>query len=265
MTYIQTRLSNSDNTDIKHEITPIEKHGDIYVKRDDLYKIADVCGGKARSCWDLSQGAKGLVTAGARMSPQINIIAHIAKKLNIPCHLHVPSGKYTPMMTAAEEVGGKIIQHLPGYNSVIVARAREDARRTGWKEIPFGMECYETVRNTAEQVSNIVPIQHEIKRIIVPVGSAMSLSGILVGLQKNNIKIPILGVCVGASPIKRLDKYATLNWRDNTTLIESELDYYEYAPDVWLNKDIELDPIYEAKCLPYIEKEDLFWIVGIRG
>ena len=261
MTYIQTKLFTYD--DITHDITPIEKHGDIWIKRDDYYKVSGVCGGKARSCWDLSQGAKGLVTAGARMSPQINIIAHIARELNIPCHLHVPGGKFTPMMTAAKDVGGEIIQHLPGYNSVIVARARADARRLGWKEIPFGMECYETVRNTAEQVNNVVSIQNKIKRIVTPVGSAMSLSGILTGLQTNDIHVPVLGVCVGADPVKRLDKYAPLNWRDNTTLIRSELDYYEYASDVCL-KDVRLDPIYEAKCIPYIKEGDLFWIVGIR-
>ena len=28
---------------------------------------------------------------------------------------------------------------------------------------------------------------------------------------------------------------------------------------------LELDKVYEAKCLPYIERGDLLWVVGKRG
>ena len=27
--------------------------------------------------------------------------------------------------------------------------------------------------------------------------------------------------------------------------------------------DIELDEIYEAKCIPFVQPDDLFWIVGV--
>ena len=40
------------------DLTPIEQHGPLYVKRDDLFEIAGVRGGKARTCWALAQGAK---------------------------------------------------------------------------------------------------------------------------------------------------------------------------------------------------------------
>lgn len=33
------------------ELTPVEKHGDIYLKRDDKFSIYNVCGGKARSAY----------------------------------------------------------------------------------------------------------------------------------------------------------------------------------------------------------------------
>lgn len=29
-------------------------------------------------------------------------------------------------------------------------------------------------------------------------------------------------------------------------------------------EDIELDPYYEAKVIPYLQKGDLLWIVGVR-
>ena len=58
--------------------TPLQQVGNFLVKRDDLFEIAGVCGGKARTCWAMSQGAPGLVTAGSRSSPQANIVAHVA-------------------------------------------------------------------------------------------------------------------------------------------------------------------------------------------
>lgn len=46
--------------------TPIQSIGGIWLKRDDLFEIAGVRGGKVRTCWRLSQGSVGLVTAGSR-------------------------------------------------------------------------------------------------------------------------------------------------------------------------------------------------------
>lgn len=60
--------------DYMPDLTPIEEHGGFLVKRDDLFRVAGVRGGKVRSCWHLAQGAEGLVTAGSRSSPQVNIV-----------------------------------------------------------------------------------------------------------------------------------------------------------------------------------------------
>jgi len=251
----------SDSVDNKPDFTDIEEKDGYFFKRDDLFSIAGVKGGKVRSCWALSQNAKGLVTAGSRASPQVNIVAHIAKKLNIPCRVHTPEGELSPEVQMAKDCGAEVIQHKAGYNNVIIARAREDAKEQGFINIPFGMECSEAIKQTKQQIQNI-PFD-KIKRIVVPVGSGMSLAGILNGLFENNISIPVLGVCVGADPIKRLNEYAPKQWRDMCTLQKSEYDYHQ----PYLNNEfcgIKLDPHYEAKCIPFVEKGDLLWIVGIR-
>jgi 1-aminocyclopropane-1-carboxylate deaminase/D-cysteine desulfhydrase-like pyridoxal-dependent ACC family enzyme len=241
--------------------TPIQAAGPYWVKRDDLFTVAGVPGGKVRTCWALAQGAKGLVTAGSRQSPQVNIVAHIAQRLGVPCRVHVPSGDLTPELEAAQDAGAELVQHRPGYNTVIVARAREDAEQSGWTEIPFGMECEEAVRQTAGQVPAVLP--EGVKRIVMPVGSGMSLAGVLAGLAAHGHTIPVLGVQVGADPTKRLDTYAA-GWRSRATLVKSELDYHDHAP-VQVLHGIQLDPVYEAKCLAYLEPGDLLWVVGIRG
>ena len=246
------------------DITPVEQYEDYFVKRDDLFCIAGVRGGKARTCWELSQGANGLVTSGSRQSPQANIVAHIANKLNIPCHVHTPLGKLSPELISAQAVGAEIIQHKAGYNNVIIARAREDALKLGWREIPFGMECSEAIHQTEKQVINI---PSNINRIIIPVGSGMSLAGLLNELIIYNLEhIHVLGIQVGADPIKRLNKYAPIGWQTQCQIIKSDLDYHTKSEECYIdkNKSVLLDPIYEAKCLPFIQLNDLLWIVGIR-
>ncbi len=242
----------------KLSFTPVERYEKIWVKRDDTFSIAGVYGGKARSCWHLAQGATGLITAGSRSSPQVNIVAHIAKEMGIPCRCHTPMGELLPELISAKAAGAEIIQHKPGHNSVIVARAREDAKKLGWREIPFGMECAEAVEQTANQINNL---PSGVKRIVVPVGSGMSLAGILVGLQKAKKAIPVLGIKVGANPIKRLNKFAPVDWEKLCTLVDSGVPYSEQIePDF----PIKLDPIYEAKCVQFLKPNDLLWIVGIR-
>lgn len=251
-----------DNTP---DLTPIERHGDVWLKRDDLWAIAGVAGGKVRTCWALAQAVKdrpgaGLVTAGSRASPQVNIVAHIAARLGVGCRAHTPTGKLSPEVAAAQRAGAEIIQHKAGYNNVIVARARDDAAALGWVEIPFGMECEEAVRQTSAQIA---PLPDGVKRLVVPVGSGMSLAGILTGLARASIDVPVLGVVVGADPIKRLDRYAPPHWRDLAKLVPAGVDYHEaVAVDVG---GVLLDPHYEAKCVLFLEPGDMLWLVGIRA
>ncbi len=242
------------------EVTPMQEHGGYRVKRDDLFEFAGVCGGKVRTCLALAQGAVGLITSGSRSSPQVNIVAHIAKSVGIPCRAHVPLGALSPELDRAREMGAEIIQHPTGYNSVIVKRAKQDlVQHQGWTEIPFGMQCFEAVRQTANQVRNIPATG----RIVVPVGSGMSMAGILQGLHRFNRRNRVLGVMVGADPRERLVTFGPMYSGRNSTLVVSGLPYQEEAKNTLLG-DLCLDPIYEAKCLPFLEKGDIFWCVGIR-
>lgn len=241
-------------------LTPvISISGDRWVKRDDTFSVAGVMGGKVRTCWVLSHDARGLVTAGSRASPQVNIVAHIARHRGIPCRVHTPTGELSPEVRAARDCGAVVIQHPAGYNNVIIRRARDDAARLGWVEIPFGMECQTAIEQTAIQVANI---PGAVQRLVVPVGSGMSLAGILHGLREYRWHIPILGVVVGACPRKRLNRYAPPGWERMVSLIPAGVDYHRHV-SVTLD-GILLDPIYEAKCVRFLSPGDLLWCVGIR-
>jgi hypothetical protein len=236
----------------------------IWLKRDDLFEHAGAIGGKARACAAIAEAdpkPAGLITAGSRASPQINIVAQIAKFLSIPCRAHCPQGPLSPELEAARAAGAEIIQHPAGYNNVIVARAREDAQaHPNWREIPFGMECPEAIAMTAAQCENL---PREAKRLIIPIGSGMSAAGILWGLKHFDIQIPILGIQCGADPIKRLNRWAPQDWRDRMTIIKPPEDYHAEV-DAAIN-GVALDRHYEAKAARYVEPGDILWIVGIRS
>lgn len=248
---------NDNLDDYTPELTPWEQHAGHWVKRDDLYCWAGVRGGKTRTCRALSNGATGgLVTAGARESPQINIVAHVAARLGLPCRAHCPEGRLGAELLAAQQLGAEIVQWPAGRCCVLRARARADAFLRGWREIPFGMECPEAVRQTARQVANI---PQDVRRLVVPVGSGMSLAGILHGLSG---AVKVLGVVVGADPTRRLARYAPWQWRWRCELRRAPWPY-DKRIKARLG-DLELDPIYEAKCLPFLEPADALWVVGIR-
>lgn len=252
-------------------MTPIEYIDGYYFKRDDKYEICGVKGGKSRAAYHLiqqglSQGFKDFVTAGSRMSPQCEIVSAICEHLGIKCHLFMPSGKETSVLTNISKNVNSIVHKCEvGYNSVICSRAEKFAKENGYFYIPFGMECSENVEITKKQVQNI---PNDVNRIIIPCGSGMSLISVVKGLEcydRNNVKV--VGVQVGKDPTYNLNKF--LGYKDslfdthNYDIVKSKLDYHQ-TPSTTIFCGIELDPIYEAKCIPFMQKGDLLWIVGKR-
>lgn len=229
--------------------------------RDDLYTRGTSAGGKVRTCWALATrpGVAGLVTAGARHSPQVHIVAEVAQHLGLPCRVHVPDGPPTPEVNAAYLAGASVVKHRPGYNTVLVARAAQDAHDTGWLLIPFGMECGEAVTQNAAAAAHVATLVQP-QRVVVPVGSGMTLAGLLAGLPPT---WPVLGVRVGASPYRRLDQWAP-GWRDRATLVTEEAAYRVPAHGR-LPDGTPLDPHYEAKAARHLQPGDLLWVVGLRG
>jgi hypothetical protein len=107
-------------------------------------------------------------------------------------------------------------------------------------------------------------IPSNIKRIVISVGGASSIIGVIKGIIKFKKNVKVVGVVVGANTniTKTLDKYIP-NWRSVASLVFSNLKYSEPAPITNFN-GIELDPYFDAKILPYIKRGDLLWIIGIR-
>lgn len=173
----------------------------------------------------------------------------------------MPKGKDTSVILNINKNSlSQIHRTEVGYNNVICKWASDYAIENNYCYIPFGMECEENIEVTKRQVLNI---PEHIKRIVVPVGSGMNFISIVNGLEEYGMTDKtVLGVSVSKDVTKTINKY--LNAPNiNYEIVKSESDYHKEAEEYTI-EGVELDRIYEAKCLPYIEPGDCLWIVGKR-
>src|SRR5580765_1999915 len=114
-----------DVSNISTQVTPVERRGDFFVKRDDLWNEHDIAyGGKARTagliCRDvIRRGGKGIVVAIARNSSVPCMLARVCKYYGLELHVHVPMGHLPTIFDQAKEYGAHVYQHPAGYMSVL--------------------------------------------------------------------------------------------------------------------------------------------------
>lgn len=255
--------SDEDVVTDPEALTPVQRVGDVWIKRDDLFVFAGARGSKARAGWKIGQSAAGLSVAGSRTAPMISRVARIGEALGIPVRCHVAGSKsLTSQERDAVAHGAELVKHRVNYLRTLVAKSRADAAdRTGWRHIELGLESDEYVEMNAPQAANVPA---ESRRVVVCVGSGNGLSCVLHGLDRAGLgAVPVLGVCVGFDPTPLLDRRAPSDWRERVTLVQSDIPFDQRAPTIRLG-GVELDPHYEAKCLPFLEPDDCLYVLARR-
>jgi hypothetical protein len=248
-------------------LTPLQevpfKGGTLLLKRDDLFHVAGARGGKARAIAAMLKDAKGVVTAGNRHSPMLSRVARVAWKLGLPSRGYASGSKELLEIEQDAQAFGMELVKEPGVNylSALISRAKKDAEARGWVFAPLGVEGHEYFELSKEQVANI---PEAAKRIVITVGSGMTLAALLAGLDARGLKIPVLGVQVGMDPAPLLDRWAPKDWRERVRLVKPARSFEEAEAEFRLGP-VELDPHYEAKALPFLEPGDLFWVIAIRS
>ena len=185
------------------ELTPVEKHGYMWYKRDDYFQPFDdfkVCGGKVRQCMSLMKENQkyiedecgGVVaTASSVHSPQAVIVARIAKEYGYECIIGIGNttvqkavSKHRPIQLASM-LGAEIIvlSESQGFNNVLYANLKKLKEKRPFFEIHFGFQARtqkaSIVGSIAKQVENI---PEEITTLVVPMGSGITFCGILSGV-----------------------------------------------------------------------------------
>ena len=66
-------MNEEEIKNMNEELTPVELHNGIWFKREDKFKVFDVCGAKTRQAYYLisKSNKEEIVTCGSRVSPQI--------------------------------------------------------------------------------------------------------------------------------------------------------------------------------------------------
>ena len=252
-----------------NSLTPIEIQGTLYYKRDDFFVINGVCGGKARVVYEMVKngidcGNREFVLCGSRDSRQCEIVAKICEFFGVNSHLFMPSGKNTDIIDSISNTNGATIHRTKvGYNNVLISQSKAYALERGWSYIPFGLECQEAIAINMPQVQNIPDC---VNRIVVPCGGGMNMIAIIKGLDFYGMHDKeVVGVIVGKNPKDVFAKYIQNDIFNNVNVkyrFEHALvDYHTKSVSQTIG-DIELDPIYEAKCVPFLQSGDLMWIVG---
>lgn len=274
-------------------ITPIEKRGDYYFKREDVYVPYDFSpanGSKLRQCQLLikknAEAAKnGIVTGTSILSPQAVIAASVAKQINVPCDIFYGGTRQELLETKkypsiAKKLGANIsIVSKMAYTSVLTSKAEEYATINGRFNIRYGFDLRNNldvfIGSVATQTQNI---PNEAKILVVTVGSAITLIGILCGLAmyENNIE-KVFAIGCAPNRINKIQDYANMIYFEKGIVLPiGKLKYIDafnnikgYKYENTMKEEyngIVFHPRYEAKSFCWLRQQNLskclFWITG---
>lgn len=124
----------------------IRVHDGMIVVRDDLFPG----GTKARFLPVLFDGAEEAVYASPAEGGAQTALATVARQLGKRVTIFVAKrARPHPRTLEASRLGAKVIEVVPGYLSVVQARAREYCTRTGARLMPFGVNMPEAIETIA--------------------------------------------------------------------------------------------------------------------
>lgn len=279
------------------ELTPWEKRGGIFFKREDKFAPfgeGGPNGAKLRQIIHLFDKHRGnathVMTAASILSPQHSMTAALAARYELPS-LHIigattveKAARY-PNIKMALGLGAQFEAIPVAYNPALQAHLAKK-RRPDTFVVEYGisapggdspkvedLEAFHMVG--ARQVGNL---PEEIKTLIVPAGSCNSLTSVLYGLSfdsKNVTKVVSIGI--GPNKVewtkKRLEMLGVtrfdFEWNTKVSLHDSGFAAYGDRMEEKY-EGIRFHPTYEGKIIRWMKKNEAlvpdsglgFWIVA---
>jgi len=130
-------------------VTPpvVREHSGVLVIRDDLFPG----GTKARFMSVLFEGTDEAIYASPAEGGAQTALATVARDLGKRATVFVAArAKLHPRTLEAARLGAKVVPVRPGYLSVVQARAKEYAKASGARLVPFGVDLPEAITRLAE-------------------------------------------------------------------------------------------------------------------
>ena len=242
---------------------------DHYFKFDSDFCVNSAYGGNARIAYELvrrgvNAGFREFTTCGSRDSDKCVLVALVCEAFGVKCRVFMPNGADTYQSTDIEAYGGVIERVAVGYNNVLVAAAKRYAVENNACYIPFGLESQISIDINMHQVANIPDFAA--KRIVIPCYDGINMISVIKGLDyygKHDVKV--LGVVLSKAPTDAFRRFFGKTIFDKPQVeyafVHSHLDFKTPAAQCEID-GIQLNPRYEAKCIPFLNKGDLLWIVN---
>ena len=283
-------------------LTPVEEYDGVYYKRDDLfmpYPDVPISGGKVRQAISLFEHNYDLIktrhnnsiaTSTNIESPQGIIIARVAREFKLRCILGIGGGTTQADADKAMQKhsffrgcheNGAELRPLSkfGYTNVMYSKLAELQKKENFYLVRFGINVDSDpdaiLGSTSRQVENL-PLD-KLHRIVVPVGSGLMFTAILISLQNMGwLQYPD-NECIGIQ-IDNIDRRKIIDGLLARTffmrrirykqILDTTYKYHTHVKSSIVGTDHFLDPIYEAKAHEFalkhnlLTKGTLFWIVG---
>ena len=265
-------------------ISPVQEMNKYLFKRDDLFTLSGISGGKVRQGLRLvhdhleeikSDYNSGIISGCGLPSPQGVIVSVVAKYFGLKSIITSP--RYTDdkhdfnriNVSLSQKFGSDIYgvknPNPSGYQKDLKVLKEE----YGYFEIKFGMNGNEVIDTNSYQVQNI---PDNLENLVCISGSGLNLLSILKGLvrYKKDVK-NVYGVVLSKFFNENKKKFYDIlpedqKYKGNLKVVKSEYSYQRL-----LNVDIDwLDKTYEAKGYSFMKEnlepseKTLFWVIGTR-
>ena len=279
------KYSKSHYKNLMSFISPIETYDGYLIKRDDLFNLGGISGGKVRQCLrivyeNLDEIKKkyngGLITGCGLPSPQSTIVSSVSKYFGLKCIIVSPiyDNSKVDVNRLNVSIGQKLGAKIYGVGNPNPSGYKLDVKKLkdefGYYEIKFGMESSSVIETTSHQVQNL---PNELKNLVVICGSGLNLLGILKGIVRYNKKVEnVYGITL--SKFFEENKKLYYDGLEDDKKYKGQLHIIpsSYPYQRLLKNDISfLDWTYESKAYSFMKQNikpstnTLFWIVGVRN
>lgn len=272
-----------------YELTPVERHEGILIKREDLFQpfgVGTVNGGKLRQCWFLVESVKdgyfGVISCCSLYSPQAPITSAVANHFGMKCVICYGGTKYSRlrrfrMPTISKRYGADIrIISKSGIHNILYRKAKGIAKDERLFVVDYGFNIVDHEELLLKAVSNQVEnIPDRLDNLVITCGSGITTVGVFLGLARFRKQVDnIWLVCTAPDRSKLINgickkHHISLNYRRIDLFHQKGFAYEKglerYCDGIWLH------PNYEAKAYDWLTrnieargKDTLLWCVGSK-
>lgn len=255
-------------------LTPIERQGNYWVKREDYAGYVGPeypSGSKVRQYNKMALAAPGapMIVGCASTSAMQIYVAAAAKQNNVPAIvITAKTNKLTSATQYAKDLGAEIHEYRPGYMNVLRSRAKRRAQELG-KTVRWDVKG--AIDDASAQVDNLP----DCRSVVIPTGSGLTAVGVLVGLAKagkTNVVVHVITVSTLASAdgiLKLTEKVMGAvgsfgKPKLPTLMLTRHPSKYSKPLIRTLPDGTPLDPFYAAKAIDYVSEDDVLWVPGLR-